>query len=750
MKYLLVALWIGSGFYARAQFTFKGIVEDENGKPVPSVSIEVSKGLFRTTSDSLGNFVINTSGNIFTLQLSHIGYASKSIHVKDHFPQKIILYFSPETIAEAVVQAFERNTGNKNSAVSVGMISAYHINRVSAETILPAVNNIPGVKMDERSPGSYRLSIRGNLLRSTFGVRNVKMYWNGMPFTDASGVTNLNAIAPSLLSSMEIIKGPSGSMYGAGTGGVVLLKSGISAFPGQNKFSVAATAGSYGLLSVNTQLLLSKKNTTSISLSHQQYGGYRVHSEMKRDALLYTGMYPLGAKRTLNTLFFLSHLFYETPGGLTKAEMDVNPKQARPAAGSFQGAETQKASINLHMAYASIWQEWLITKRIKNITGVFGSYTDFENPTIRNYEDKYDRGAGARTVFLYNRKNFDAVLGAEVQKGFFSASVFGNNTGHKTQLQYRDHIRSLQANVFVQAGYMFKQNLQLLAGLSVNYFTMDYVRKTDNPLIKDLTRFSPQYIPRVSLMKNWKPVSVYATVSKGFSAPSIDEVHAGNDLFNKALQAEKSLNYELGFKARLLQNTLWLQASGYFFKLKNTIVSRRDSSGGDYYLNAGSTRQSGLEATLNFQPVMKAPGLFKTVLISINYSSIKALFVNYQQGFTKYDGNKMTGTVPNVISLNADFVFSNNIYFNSSWSYTGKIPLNDANTVFAASYNLVMTKIGYKCKIVNNDSDIFLSISHSLNRPYGLGNDLNAAGMRYFNPSAPLNVSAGIKMNIGL
>jgi len=90
------------------------------------------------------------------------------------------------------------------------------------------------------------------------------------------------------------------------------------------------------------------------------------------------------------------------------------------------------------------------------------------------------------------------------------------------------------------------------------------------------------------------------------------------------------------------------------------------------------------------------------------------------------------------------------ICFNCTYSYTGKIPLNDANTVFAPSYNLLIAKLGYKFTIANTDTDFFLAINQSMNNPYGLGNDLNAAAKRYFNPSAPWMLNAGLKMKIGL
>ena len=72
--------------------------------------------------------------------------------------------------------------------------------------------------MEERSPASYRMNIRGSTLRSPFGVRNVKVYLDDIPFTDAGGNTYLNQLSYYNFNSIEVLKGPGGSLYGAGTG----------------------------------------------------------------------------------------------------------------------------------------------------------------------------------------------------------------------------------------------------------------------------------------------------------------------------------------------------------------------------------------------------------------------------------------------------------------------------------------------------------------------------------------------------
>ncbi|MDB5130941.1 MAG: TonB-dependent receptor, partial [Mucilaginibacter sp.] len=77
---------------------------------------------------------------------------------------------------------------------SVSVINPQQLNLQPGNSFIPALNTVPGVRAEERSPGSYRLSIRGSLLRSPFGIRDVKIYYDEIPLTDAGGNTYLNAI----------------------------------------------------------------------------------------------------------------------------------------------------------------------------------------------------------------------------------------------------------------------------------------------------------------------------------------------------------------------------------------------------------------------------------------------------------------------------------------------------------------------------------------------------------------------------
>lgn len=245
-------------------------------------------------------------------------------------------------LKEVVVHAYLYDRPMNEVPAAIAVVSHQDFERFNNTSILPAVNTIPGVRMEERSPGSYRFSIRGSLLRSPFGVRNVKVYWNGLPLTDGGGNTYLNLLDFNAISNSEIIKGPGASLYGAGTGGVVLLNKEISQQPGL-RFSTVI--GSYGLQRYQLSGQAgTEKTKVSIQYAHQEADGYREQTKMNRDALNMDVSFVLNSRSTLTGSIFYTDLLYETPGGLTKAQYDENPGK-------------QDHQKHLRLPYRALWKQ---------------------------------------------------------------------------------------------------------------------------------------------------------------------------------------------------------------------------------------------------------------------------------------------------------------------------------------------------------------------------------------------------------
>ena len=220
--------------------------------------------------------------------------------------------FSQETIdstnglelKEVTVRAFEQNRRLKDIPAAVNYIGRSLLERFSPNSIVHAVNATPGVRMEERSPGSYRFNIRGSALRSPFGVRNIKVYFNDIPFTDPGGHTYLNQLGFYNFNSLEIIKAPGSSLYGAGTGGVMLINSlGGNELPGA--FAEYAR-GSYEMNNLYGSLTTGSKSFQSkTGFQHQESNGYREHSQLRRNVLSWSGNFQFDSLRQLRTTFYM-------------------------------------------------------------------------------------------------------------------------------------------------------------------------------------------------------------------------------------------------------------------------------------------------------------------------------------------------------------------------------------------------------------------------------------------------------------
>jgi iron complex outermembrane recepter protein len=656
---------------------------------------------------------------------------------------------STQQLQPVTIQAYATDRTLEEVAASVAYIGPQSLERFSNTSILPALNVVPGVRMEERSPGSYRFSIRGSLLRSPFGIRNVKVYWNGLPFTDGGGNTYLNLIDFNSIGSLEVIKGPGGSLYGAGTGGVILLNSPIIR---KNQFEIQALAGSYGLRRYAfSGQLQSEKLTGRILYAHQESNGYREQTRMTRDAIQADLTWALSAKTSLSGTLLYSDLFYETPGGLTLTQFNENPRQARPAGGPNRGAVEQQASINNQTPFAGISLEHQWTEQWTSTIGVYGSTSDFLNPAIRNEEIREETNYGARlqSQFAFGKeKKSKITFGGEFQ-GFDSPiKIYGNSFGLRDTLQTADVLTSNQILVFAQAEYDLPQNFFLTIGGSLGFTKYTFSRTYPNTVSGE-RNLDPAFSPRLALLNRVTPgMTIFGSVSKGYSPPGLAELFPSRAIWDTEIRPEEGTNLEVGLKGHRFRRSLEFELTLYRFKLDNTLVIRRQPDNAEYFVNAGETLQRGIEASLNWHPIRNEKTLVSDLRIFSTYAYNHYRFKNYFQGTSDYSGKMITGIPPVVNNTGFDLTLRKRFYINTTAMYTDHIPLNDDNSVFASQAFIVGSRIGYRTPIKSHILEIFTGGDNLLDKVYSLGNDLNAVGGRYFNSAAPRNFYAGLKFTV--
>lgn len=608
-------------------------------------------------------------------------------------------------------------------------------------TLVPGLNSMPGVRMEERSPGSYRLSIRGSLLRSPFGVRNIKIYLDDyFPLTDAGGNTYLNALDPSSIHSMEIWRGPYGSLYGANTGGVVRIRT--YELQDTSNVKVSLNGGSYGLFHQTLGVQKKwKKHFLTLNQAYQRSDGYRDHSALKRQ--FYEASYYVDYHKgmRIKALAFYSDLYYQTPGGLDLAEYKQNPQAARPASGFMPGAEQQQASVHNKIIYAGVAHDARFSKHWRHVISVFTAHNDFVNPAIATYEMRKEMTYGTRTYLETSGTRSHKFLwswnvGLEWQKTHSDISNYHNKDGIRDTLQAQTELNARQYFLFTQFSATIFNRLIVEAGLSLNNYR--YVYQTKNADSDWVTQsFKLQVLPRVALSYKIRRHLLWrASVSKGYSPPTLAELRPNDNVVHKDLQPEYGWNYETGM--RFQNKRLQADAAVFYYALKQAIVSRTDVNNAQYFVNAGGTKQPGLETKIVYQLIKpRAHGAIHTVELKNSFTYYIFSFDQYQIGAADYSGNRLTGVPRTVVVTSMHVGLPIGLYVYLQYNHTAKIPLNDGNTAYAAAYHLLQAKAGWDLQMKKNTMSIYIGADNLLNEQYSLGNDLNAFGGRYYN-AAPL------------
>lgn len=657
-------------------------------------------------------------------------------------------------LTEVVIRPYFSLQPLLRSTGSVGILDQAVLDQQPNSSMVSAMNTIPGVRMEERSPGSYRLSLRGSLLRSPFGIRNVKIYVDDFPLTDAGGNTYLNALDISAAGSIEVLKGPQSSIYGANSGGVVLIQPQVLTTD-SSRVGFNLTGGSFGLFRENVTLGKQWKNyQLNISQSYQRSDGYRNNSAMSRKYFQINQQLDYSRSAKLKSLIFYSDLQYQTPGGLNAAQYALDPSLSRPAAGAIRSAIDQKAAIYSKTFYAGVMNDWQISPHFKHVLSVFTSYTDFKNPFITNYEHRKEFTLGVRTYVEYekNSKDVNWKFNLGLESGGTSTNDVNsdNNYGQPGALQASDKLKAATNFGFANINVDIFKKLLLEISTSANLYKYNYESFYPVVVGKQTNKFDMQLMPRAALSYLiTQNLSARASVSRGYSPPTLAEIRASDNIINVDLQPEKAWNYETGFRYQTSDKRISVDVTGFYYHLQNSIVSRLNEKAVEYFINAGGTKQWGLETSFSAWIIKKNNSQFiRGLLLNNSYTLSHFKFDDYFGRSVDLSGKDLTGVPKNVVITGLEIQLPKGLYVFAQHNYTSRIPLTDANTVYAQKYHLVQAKIGCRSiRIGGVPVELFAGADNLLNQKYSLGSDLNAAAGRYFNAAPTRNYYGGMNLH---
>lgn len=655
---------------------------------------------------------------------------------------------STRLLSEVTIRAFEQNKTVSQSRIAVKIIDNNNSDRYNKSSLVNSFNTIAGVRMEERSPGSYRINIRGSSLRSPFGVRNVKVYWNDIPVTDPGGNTYFNQFAWNNFSSIEVFKGPASSLYGAGTGGLLIMNNMDRWQPGA---SLDYVAGSYGLQNIFASARFGEKeNRNQLTYAHNESDGYRDQTSMRRDNFSWNSQLQLSDRQKISASILYTDMYYQTPGALTLTEYNNNPRAARPAGGGFPSAINAKAAIFQKNLVAGFNNVYSFTPSFKNSTTLYGAFSQIKNSAIRNYERRNEPSFGGRTTFtLHNAKEtgtpWQLVAGGEFQEGFFNTLVSKNRNGNPDTVQTNDDIRYQAMSGFVQ-GDVTLDKWFIQGGVSINRTHVEFQRLSVYPVLAQERNYKNELAPRLAVVRKiGNDLSLAASVSRGFSPPTIAELLPSTGAISTDLEAEEGWNYEFTARHSLFHRALNLEATAFYFKLNNALVQRKDASNADYFINAGDVKQKGIELHGDYSYVPRGSRCIDILSLRADYTYSHFRYGSFIKGTDNFSGKQVPSVPSSSISLLADLSLKNGFYTNLTYYGAAKIYLNDANTAAADAYKLFGARLGWKNTWKRKlKTSIYAGVDNLFDEKYSLGNDINAAGGRYYNAALPRNYYAGI------
>ncbi len=768
MKHLVFSL-IALLLLTTAAFTqtiVSGRVLDSYTKePLGGANIIVPNTAIGTTTDEKGLFILTTQQQIDRLQVSYVGYRTVIVSIGRETERLTILLESTELqLSEITVVGYESNRRLIETAGSINLLTADQIRRFDNSSILPALNLIPGVRMESQMPGGgSRLSIRGSLLRSPRGIRGIKAYWNEIPLTDAGGSTNFDLLEPTLIGHLEVLKGPAGSIYGAGTGGVMILTAARSPY-GEPGVGLASQTGSFGLRrhSVSFGSGFQDANVR-ISFTDQRYRGYReAQSGTFRRVLGINSIFFPSENRMVSALLIHANTEFQLPGALTNAEYDANPRQVQSVIRQL-GSRLTRQSTNVGLSH-----RYDLDKAFLNVTSLYTSVADLDHPTGTNVQNAaYVRSKyisfGGRTRFSYAPERFPfktkLTFGGEFQRDLIAEKRYANQQGKPGPMRMDTDLTAQNYILFAQAEAEVTPEAILTVGASLNKTThtvLDLYNPPGNPNESASVGFTPTLAPRIGLVYKLAPtVALHGSISRGFGPPTSSELVATVTGEEKtSLTPEQGVNYELGIRGTVLEERFNFDISSFLFNLESIIISRTTKSGTITYENSGSSNQRGVEASCSYLAINDGESTISLLKPFLHYTYHDFRFDKYvtrneanPKQTHDFSGKRIPGISPHVLVFGLDVATNFGAYAYLTYSYYDKRYITNANDVNISAYRLASGKAGYRSRVFGVfELDAFAGVENALNEKYVSFLAINEAGGRYYHPAPPRSFYGGLSL----
>lgn len=625
---------------------------------------------------------------------------------------------------------------------------------------------VPGLQVQNRQnyAQDLQLSIRGFGSRSTYGVRGLRIYVDGIPATMPDGQGQTSNIDIGSVDTIEVLRGPFSALYGNSSGGVINVTSQTGTQPPTvEASSYYGSFGTwhYGMKATGAVGDGSHAGDVDYTVSTNRFTthGYRDHSGARKNLANARLGVRINDVSKLTLLLNSVDIKANDAGGLTADEWRDNPRQSprgdqyntrkntRQTQAGLRYERQLSAQDDLSVMMYAGERETTQFQSIPRAPQLKPSHAGGVIDLTRHYQgiDTRLTHRGELLVPVTLTAGLDYENMSERRKGYENFVMVNGAPQYGEQGALRRNERNLMWNVdpYLQTQWQLTDKLSLDAGVrysSVWFDSNDYYitpGNGDDSGDASYHKWLPAGSLKYALTDAW---NVYLSAGRGFETPTINELSYRSDNqsgLNFGLKPSTNDTVEIGSKTRI-GNGLFTAAL-FQTNTDNEIVVDSSSGGRTSYKNAGKTRRQGMELGLDQQ-------FGESWRLKAAWTWLDATYRTNVCDDASCNGNRIPGIARNMGYASFGYQPEQGWYAGSDIRYMSDIMANDENTAKAPSWTVVGLTTGYKWSYGRMDMDLFGRIDNLFDREYVGSVIVNESNGRYYEPAPGRNYGIGLNL----
>ncbi|HFR4300611.1 TPA: TonB-dependent receptor PqqU [Klebsiella pneumoniae] len=666
-----------------------------------------------------------------------------------------------------VVTAAPTTVSELDTPAAVSVVNGDEMRQAAPRVNLSeSLGAVPGLQVQNRQnyAQDLQLSIRGFGSRSTYGVRGLRIYVDGIPATMPDGQGQTSNIDIGSVDTIEVLRGPFSALYGNSSGGVINVTSQTGTQPPTvEASSYYGSFGTwhYGMKATGAVGDGSHAGDVDYTVSTNRFTthGYRDHSGARKNLANARLGVRINDVSKLTLLLNSVDIKANDAGGLTADEWRDNPRQSprgdqyntrkntRQTQAGLRYERQLSAQDDLSVMMYAGERETTQFQSIPRAPQLKPSHAGGVIDLTRHYQgiDTRLTHRGELLVPVTLTAGLDYENMSERRKGYENFVMVNGAPQYGEQGALRRNERNLMWNVdpYLQTQWQLTDKLSLDAGVrysSVWFDSNDYYitpGNGDDSGDASYHKWLPAGSLKYALTDAW---NVYLSAGRGFETPTINELSYRSDNqsgLNFGLKPSTNDTVEIGSKTRI-GNGLFTAAL-FQTNTDNEIVVDSSSGGRTSYKNAGKTRRQGMELGLDQQ-------FGESWRLKAAWTWLDATYRTNVCDDASCNGNRIPGIARNMGYASFGYQPEQGWYAGSDIRYMSDIMANDKNTAKAPSWTVVGLTTGYKWSYGRMDMDLFGRIDNLFDREYVGSVIVNESNGRYYEPAPGRNY--GIGMNL--